>query len=189
MVSSTPIDIPIRIEDLAGYYINLASTLTETGINGNQLNQIVTSSLHTSCSRCNISLTGEEVQQLTLVDDAAQLSHPKLKRLRLGYCAREGCESADYRIHLEPFTGVDWEALIVKANQLISSQKAAATDAQRRQVRQKKIQRSKRFAFGVFLCILTVLLLFYWWNGRLPFIMKARKYQVDPASVTRFPRP
>jgi hypothetical protein len=179
--------IPIRINGLAVFYANLARALTETGITGPQLNEILSTRLRVSCVRCDIHLTTDEIEQVSLVNDTTQLSHPKLKRLRLGYCAREGCESDDYQIQLEACPGVDWETIAAKANELVSTQKVAEEEAVRRQARHNQIQRTKRAVLAVLTVAVCFLLLFVWRNGRLPFVKKPHKYQIDPASVA--PRP
>ena len=187
MASPTPKTIPIRVAGLALFYANLARALTETGITGRRLSEILSTRLQVSCVRCDIHLTTEEIEQVSLLEDTAQPSHPKLKRLRLGYCAREGCESEDYRIRLDAHPGVDWDSIAAKANDLILAQQADAKAEEQHQIRQKQKQQTKRVALGLSALIVCILLLFVWRNGRLPFVKKPNKYQIDPASVT--PRP
>jgi hypothetical protein len=187
LASPSPKAIPIRAESLARYYANLARALTETGISGSQLNEIFSTRLRARCVKCSIELTSAEIEQVSLVEDTTQLSHPKLKRLRLGYCAREGCESDDYRIQLEAYPGVDWESIAAKANDLILAQNAAAQEEVQHQTKQKRNQRTKRAALGLLLIVFALLLLFVWRHGRLPFVKKPHKYEIDPASVS--PRP
>jgi hypothetical protein len=176
------------VERLAPIYANLARALTETGISGSQLNEILTTRLKARCVKCDIQLASDEIEQVSLVEDPTQLSHPKLKRLRLGYCAREGCESDDYQIQLESCPGVDWDIIAAKANDLMSAQKAAEQEAVRRQERQKQIQRTKRAILALLTGAACLLLLFVWRQGRLPFVKKPHKYQIDPASVNPGPR-
>ena len=173
---------------MAPLYANLARALSETGVSGSQLNEIFSTSLRARCVKCDIQIASDEIEQVSLVEDTTQLSHPKLKRLRLGYCAREGCESDDYLIHLDAYPGVDWEIITAKANDLMSAQRAAAKEAARRKARQKQIQRTKRAVLGLMAVAICLLLLFVWRHGRLPFVKKPHKYQIDPASVSPQPK-
>jgi hypothetical protein len=188
LASPTPKTIPIRVAGLALFYANLARALTDAGITGRRLNEILASHLRVSCARCDIHLTTEEIEQVSLVEETTQLSHPKLKRLRLGYCARAGCESDNYQIQLEAYPGVDWETVVAKANDLVSAQKAAEKAAVQRQARQKQTQRTKRAMLALLAVAACFLLLFVWRHGRLPFVKKPHKYQIDPASVSPGPR-
>lgn len=183
MASSTPKLIPIQITSLALFYTNLARALAETGISGSQLNEILTTRLKARCVKCDIQLASVEIEQVSLVEDPTQLSHPKLKRLRLGYCARDGCESDDYQIQLDAFPGVDWETIEAKANALMSAQQVAARDEAACLLRRQCYRRTKRAVLSLLAVAVGVLLLFVWRHGRLPFVKKTPKYQIDPASV------
>lgn len=188
MTSLPPKIILIQIESLSAFYLNLARALTETGISGSQLNEILTTRLQARCVRCEIQVTSAEIEQIALVENLNPISPPKLKRLRLGYCARDGCESDTYQIHLEAYPGVDWEVITTKANNLILTQKAAAKGEQQRQVRQRRNQQTKRAALGLLTLAISFLLLFFWRHGRLPFVKKPHKYQIDPALVRPGPQ-
>jgi len=116
-------------------------------------------------------------------EECAQLPRPKLQRLRLGYCAREGCESYFYAVHLEDHSDVDWEAVAEKASNLVTAMKAAAAQEERRQRNRKRPQRMMRFALAF---LIMVVLIFSWFviqHGGLPFGKKAYKYEIDPASA------
>lgn len=167
--------------------MNLVRTLTATGI-GSHLGEILSTHLYARCEKCDIQVTSDEIEQVSLAEDATKLSHPKLKRLRLGCCAREGCEAVAYRIYLEACPGVDWEIIAVRTNELMSAEEAEAKEEAGRQTRQQRLQRTKRAALGLLIVVFSFLLLFAWRHGRLPFVKKPHKYEIDPASVGRGPQ-
>ena len=175
------------MEELVRFQASLVRALTETGISGGQLNQIFSTRLRAECAECGIQITGDEMVNAAVTEDTTELSHPKLKRLRLGYCAREGCESYDYRIHFEDHPGVDWATVTEKAHQLELATKAAASEEGKRQARQKRNQRTKRVVAGLFIVIALLLVSFVTRHGRLPFTKKPHKYEIDPASVRQLP--
>lgn len=172
---------------MSAIYANLGRALSETGVNGSQLNEILSAALRASCGGCNIQLTSHEVEQVALVENPTQLTHAKLKRLRLGYCAREGCEATDYRIQLEPYPGVDWDIIGAMANDLMLAQKAATEAEARHRTRRLQNQRTKRTLVGMMIVVFAVLLFFFWRQGRPSFAKKPQKYKLDPASVSSSP--
>jgi hypothetical protein len=187
VASPTSKSISLRVENLARYYANLARALTETGISGSQLNEILSTRLQARCVQCDIPITSDEIEQVSLVEDPTQLSHPKLKRLRLGDCARDCCASRDYRILLEACPGVDWETIAAKAGDLMAAEQAATKEAERRRIKEAQYQRRRRAALGLLILTFAFLLLFVMRNGRLPFVKKPHKYEIDPASVGHQP--
>ena len=187
MASSTPKIISLRVENLVRYHANLARALAESGINGAQLNEILTTRLQARCGKCEIQISNDEIEQVSLAEDTKQLAHPKLKRLRAGNCARDGCESADFEIHLAACPGVDWEIIATKAGDLMSAEQGSAKEEAHRRMKQARTQRTKRAALGLVIAVACFLLAFVLRHGRLPFVKKAHKYEIDPASVSRLP--
>jgi len=179
--------IQIRVENLVRFHASLARALSETGISGGQLNEIFSTYLRAECAKCGIKITGDEIVHVGVAEEATELPHPKLKRLRLGYCAREGCESYDYYIHLEDHPGVDWAKVSEKAHQLATAMKAEASQDEKRQARQKRNRRRTRVVAGLFIVIALLLVSFLTRHGRLPFTKKPHKYEIDPASVRQQP--
>jgi hypothetical protein len=107
----------------------------------------------------------------------------KLERLRIGYCARDGCEADYYEFHLGEFPGVDWDVVTRRTNDLSIAAEAAAKDETKRQARRKRVRRWQRLGSGVLAIVLLIVLRFVVQHGRLPFAKKPPKYQIDPASV------
>ena len=162
--------------------------LSQAGINGSQLDEVCSANLRVSCTRCDIHLSQAEIEQVSLAEDASQLSHPKLKRLWLGYCAREGCESDDFKIQLAAHPSVDWDTIVTKANELMAAQQAAEKESARHRKAQKLKHQAKRNVLALLILAVALVLIFVWRNGRLPFVKKTPKYQIDPASTTSPPR-
>jgi hypothetical protein len=60
---------------------------------------------------CGIWISGEELRALAFPPDA-EIATAKIGRLRLGDCARKGCDAWQYSLHLWDQEEVDWPALI-----------------------------------------------------------------------------
>jgi hypothetical protein len=182
--SQTSNTVQVRIESLVRFHTNLARALGLSGIGGGQLNDIFSTRLHAECSQCGIKVSGEEIELVAVTAEEARLPHPKLERLRLGYCARESCF---YQIQLDDWPGVDWKTVADKASNLLIADKNAAEKEKQRQARRQRNRRLKRIALGVLAIGLLIVLRFLMQYGRLPFVKNPPKYQIDPASVTREP--
>ena len=175
-MSGTTQTFKVRADSLVRYYDSLARVLLESGLSGGRLSEVLSHGLRFECVQCHIKVSAEELQQLALSDAPGDSLHPKLQRLRLGYCAREGCESYFYEVHLENHPDVDWEAVAVKAQALLAASNAAAGHAPE----QRKPRRLTMYA-GLGLLILIA---FAWlMHGRFPFGAKPHKYEIDPASA------
>lgn len=91
--------------------VALASALGESGLGGGAIADRVEACVDAVCAGCGIRVTGAELMAVALgVGDGASGSE-KLRRLGLGYCARNGCGSDFYRVRLRQGEGADWEAL------------------------------------------------------------------------------
>lgn len=189
VVLNTPASktVEIRIEDLGRHYANPAQVLTEAGLNGPRLNEVLATRLQTSCPRCGIQISSGELEQMAVLGEATEFAHAKLNRLRLGYCAREGCESAVYSIHLDDCPGLDWEMTLKKVDELVAEAQAKAQQNQRREESRRQRQRMLRIVAGVGIVMILYLLQFIWSHGHLPFVKKTHKYKMDPGSMPRLP--
>jgi hypothetical protein len=171
------------VEELARYHAGLAQTLGEIGISGNQLNEIFSTHLRSQCARCGIHVTGEEIMSVVVADHEGKLPQAKLERLRLGYCAREGCDSDYYTIRFENHPGVDWGMVAAKTFEWLAAADIAAKERARRIAIRRRNRTILRVVAGVIIVCSLLLLRFIQAHGRLPFVKKPSKYQVDPAST------
>jgi hypothetical protein len=175
--------VQVRLESRGVFFIKVAVVVGELGFNGSRLNKIFSTSVRAECPRCGIEVTAEEIGQIAITEDYKQLPHPKLQRLRLGCCAREGCDSCFYAVHLENQQGVNWEIVEEKALSLLAAKSAAAQEAQQREKNRERRLRLLRNALASLIGLVLVLAWFMAQHNRLPFARQHHKYRVDPASV------
>ena len=175
-MSVTSPNAKVGTDSLARFYQSLARVLLDSGLSGARLNEILLHCLRAECVQCHIRVSPEELEQLALSDAPAEPLHPKLRRLRLGYCAREGCESYFYEVQLDSHRDIDWEAVVRKARDLLAASKGAAG-----QEPQRRKPRRLGMLIGIGLLVLTAVAWLV--HGRLPFARKPHKYDIDPAST------
>ncbi len=182
MAIAIPSVIQILIEDLPAFYLNLALTLFKTGT-AVAPDATQGENIEFRCESCDIPVTCRELEKVALAKDSLELPEPKLKRVKVGCCAREGCNASAYQLRLLSPSNFDWERIIAEAFKLTQQQKANAA-TQRQQ--QSNLQRRRRFLSNLKALVILVVLLVgaFWWRfGRLPFAKKTPKYRVDPASL------
>lgn len=177
MISGTSQTFKVPADSLVRLYESFARALLEVGLSGARLNETLSRCLRVECVQCRIQISAQELEQLALSDAGADVLHPKLQRLRLGYCARQGCESYFYDVHLENHPDLDWEVIARKVENLL----AASNETARLEPERRKPRRLVLFA-GLGLVVLTVVL--WLMHGHLPFATKRHKYEIDPASTT-----
>lgn len=171
------------MEHLPHFYYCLAKALTESDVLGMPFDKILSTHVSVECVKCNIPISRSEIEEVLLAQDSSELSQPKLRRLKSGNCAREGCESADYKIHLAASIDVDWETITAKANDLLILLNTERKQKCLQRATRQRTQRLKRtllksLCIAAFLIAVFAILQIRFRSTHLP-----SKYQIDPASV------
>jgi len=179
--------LQLRVEGLASLYSSLGAALSEAGLTGSEMNEIFSKHLRGECVQCGIQITGDEMGQLALAGEGKPLADSKLDRLRQGYCARNGCDSFYYRVHLGDYRNLDWVKIREKTDTLAlaaQAEAAEATGANTRAVRKRLLIRA-----GTGVAVVVILLLWRHWffYGYVPLLQKPHKYTIDPASAGHGP--
>lgn len=115
---ATPTDTTVRIGELAAVHAGLARAFGEVGIGGQKLDDIFSLAITAQCVGCGITVSGTDLAHISVAPGQAVASEPKLDRLRLGYCARNGCNAKFYRIFCENLPGVDAAKLVARGLEL-----------------------------------------------------------------------
>jgi hypothetical protein len=123
------------------------------------------------CPQCGISVSGAELFALAH-PPAAETSSAKTGRLRLGYCARSGCESYYCQLTFKMHGEFDWMDILAQAEGILRDVEHpdGRNGAQRQGIshRVRLLWRSGR-ARRVCIALATVLLLMlgrHWYSGR-----------------------
>ncbi len=135
-----------------------------------------------SCVVCKIEVSGAELLALSQ-PPSIEHATPKIGRLRLGDCARHGCDSLHYHLKFEPVEGIDWTAVLERIG---TSQEAPG--GQRRSRRSSVLDVlsltqhpfARRIALGV-IAIVALLMLRQWYiGGRIFLIREPQKFYAAP---------
>ena len=177
----------VPIPDLSRVHGALAQSLGEAGIGGPELERIFASGVKSTCVACGLSITGVDLGDLALQgsDDTDRPPSPRLERLRLGYCPRQGCESRFFRIELTAPGRFDRGQVLGRAQRLLEGdtgpllRMAPAFSSE-------TTQRLRRVA-GIGLATLFVAFVAYrlvfFRSQPIPFIQPKSPYTVEPASI------
>jgi hypothetical protein len=165
----------MSIQAMAEFSRTLAQTVA-TLPDADKLRAAMDQALTAECVQCGIVLSGSEL--LKIADESTD--DAKVQRLRIGYCARNGCASLFYRVNCAPHPDLNWPALLQPAHELSVEEKAAAELAAKKQAAAKK--RSKALfrtsvAFVILLIVFAIRQIYI--GGSIPFIREPEKFRVD----------
>jgi hypothetical protein len=139
------------------------------------------------CTRCGISVSGDELFALSQ-PPAEEHASAKIGRLRLGDCARSGCESYHYQLTFKVHGELDWGDLLLQAEVLQQEQgHPTGGNAVQRPVdsslaRLLWTSRRARRLWTALAAVLLLLLIRQWYlGGRIPLIREPEHFRVDPA--------
>jgi len=163
----------IGIQRLPALHSSLTETLSEGGFNSVQLSEIFSAYVSAECVLCGTRVTGEEMGGITSAAEKPLAPDSKFGRLRHGSCARSGCISAYYRVHLREYPNLDWTKIREKATE-DDAFKEANTARRRLLI---------RLALGVAVILILLLWRCIMYYGHVPLLQKPHKYNIDPASA------
>src|SRR5688500_16037766 len=122
----------MTIKEVAEFGRSLAQTIS-TQPEADRLRAAIDQALSAECVQCGIRLSGSEL--LKFAEDTSDDS--RVERLRIGYCARNGCDSLFYRVTCAPHPQIDWPGLLDPTHELTADERAAAEALTKKQARLK----------------------------------------------------
>jgi hypothetical protein len=143
------------------------------------------------CPRCGIWIAGDELHALAQPPNA-ELATVKIGRMRLGYCARAGCESPECSLHFWQQEGIDWSAILILAedfeNEAAGPQKAPSMDL--RAFAKNVAPFAVRFAGAVGCILMLFVARQLYQGGRIPFFREPENFQLQTVpDDTSWPTP
>ena len=171
-----------HLQNLAPFCHDLRETLIRAGLGPDEILAAFRITVAAECVGCGIHISGEELFALSQPPSADQAS-VKIGRLRLGDCARQGCDSFYYRINLHPYPGVNWPKLLSEVENRPAEQPAAEPAQVAVQTRLLRVSNS-RLARRVGIVLAAGMLLLiarqFYVGGRIPFLREPEHFRVDP---------
>lgn len=168
-----------HLQKFEGFCAGLFRTMLQCGLSAEQAGGVFCANITAECVQCGMEISGVEL--LALAQAATEPEHPKLKRLRLGDCARKGCNSYYYRFRFEPCSSLDWPILLPRIEQeLQAPQKRPGDSAVATPARGFWIPSFPRRGWVALGLILLILFVRHWHRGgRIPFVREPENFRVD----------
>jgi hypothetical protein len=163
----------------------LAEALRRGGLGPEKALAVWRADVAAECTRCGIPVSGDELFALSQ-PPAAEHASAKIGRLRLGDCARSGCDSYHYQLTFSIHGQVDWAALLSQAEALLQEQEHPAGNGAAQHPMGSRLARflwnsgrSRRLWIAL-AAVLFLLLLRQWHlGGRIPLLREPEHFRVD----------
>ena len=180
--AGAPIEIQIPTTQTASFCVTLAQALGRAGMGSGAISHVLERAVEALCPTCGIRLSGQEVADLAMKSEESANEPSKQRRVRLGYCAREGCDARFAVWKLSPASGADWALVLAKVKEIESVDEAETNTRLNLEAQALRRQRLRRrmIVFGV---VAAVSALWYWYRSGayLPGISrKPRTFIVEP---------
>lgn len=137
------------------------------------------------CRKCGLWISGDELYALAYAP-RAEYATAKTGRMRLGFCAREGCDGYDYKVRFWDQEEVDWPALLEEVDRLREREalEAKARKSLRMKWRNSEWPENVRYyglrAGAVAACLAGLFVARqYYQGGAIPIIREAEQFQLQ----------
>lgn len=158
-----------------------AEELTEAGWAPEKVQEAFKQGVCAECVSCGIEVSGTELYALSQ-PPSAEYANAKIGRLRMGDCARKGCDSYYYRMTFQSVAGVDWKRLVAQFEKGEPHQDHAEGDGTEKN-RLTKYLRTVRVPVHVWItlaALVVVLAMRQWYvGGRIPLLREPEHFKVD----------
>jgi hypothetical protein len=165
----------MAIKELAEFSRSLAQAISKQP-EADRVRAAIDTALSAECVQCRIRLSGSELLKFEgeISDDA------RVERLRVGYCARNGCESLFYRVTCAPHPEINWPGLLNPAHELTMEEKTVAAALERKRAI-AKLRNKTLIRVGIAVAALLIVFVVrqLYLGGSIPFIREAEDFRVD----------
>jgi hypothetical protein len=178
-----------HLQKLEPFCRALAQTLSGAGVKPEKTLEEFKASLTAECERCGIHLSGEELYALSQ-PPSEKYANVKLGRLRLGDCARQGCQSYFYRLTFRDSPSLDWPKLIARAEAIQKGEtQASAPKVSTRETLRRTVFSSLalRVALALVLGVMLLALRQWYLVGEIPLLRHAEHFHVATVSANEDP--
>lgn len=189
-------ELPLPLDRIHDLYPALVRALADAGEPAPRIQELLQQHLRIACVGCGERISPDEIAALSLLNADTPDAGPRMERLRLAYCAREGCKSRFYACSANSGM-VAWPDIFARTRRLIEqppattpeSANASAEDGQAAESPAPASprpfrERWRRLQFGVLGGMALLAALFWWWRSgaRIPGIGPApRQFEVISA--------
>jgi hypothetical protein len=158
----------------------LYQEIRKHGLTHEEAFAVLHSSVSAECVDCGIMVSGEELFAVSQPPVETETS-PKIARMRLGDCARKGCNCLYYEFTFKPYPRVDWPSLLEQAK-VVKEDKGSEAINGRKLLRALSVHWNRGLARRIALAAILVVALFvahqYRYGGRIPLIREPERFRV-----------
>jgi len=169
------------IERLERVVFALSEACREYGATQEKIRGALSAALNAECVGCGLCVTGDELLALAQLPSALETSS-RIKWLRLGCCARNGCDSRTYALKFYNHPELNWTELFSKME---TARAEANASAEAETESQPEFAAPQRRLLQIALAIAIGVLLFLihqkYRGGRIPFVREPEHFRVAPA--------
>ncbi len=180
-IQITPMECEEPLARLERFCQGLDHALGRAGLSAEEVMRVFYAATMAECPRCGIKVFGEELYAVSQRPSPERAS-AKIGRLRLGYCARQGCESDHYRLEFLEHPSVNWHQVLAQANGLQAKvDRPKQSGASIRLVAALLRPRLRARVCVVLATALVLLFARHWYRGgSIPLIRAPEDFRVDP---------
>jgi hypothetical protein len=165
----------MTIKEMADFSRNLAQTVARQP-EPDKLRAAIDQALSAECVQCGIRLSGSELLKF----EEETSDDPRVERLRIGYCARNGCESLFYRVTCAPHPQLNWPGLLNPTYELTAEEKSAAASRKKWSAFAKFRDKAMiRLAIGIVVLLIVFIARQIYLGGPIPFVREPEEFKVD----------
>lgn len=180
-------ELRVPVTDLPRVHEALARALGDAGVGGQELNVLFGSGVRAVCAGCGLPVSGAELGELTVPgeQDRDRALPPKLERLRLGFCPRNGCEARFFNVEITGPGRFDRGQVLARTRDLLEGKsgpqltlKPLVSSATR-----KATQRLALITLATLFIAFVVYRITFYWSQPIPFVQPKSPFAIEPKSM------
>ncbi len=185
MTADQPLSREQQLQKLESFCRALNGLFARAGLTPEQSEEVWRLGVAAECSRCGIRIYGEELYALSQ-PPSEKWANAKIGRLRLGNCARDGCDAYSYRLTFYPYGDLDWPAILASVDGTKEEPAPQAAGQSTRRMGWGLVWQSsaaRRVGLGLGAIVLLLLVRQWYIGGRIPLLREPQIFQADPACM------
>ncbi|MBL9173701.1 MAG: hypothetical protein JNL10_09220 [Verrucomicrobiales bacterium] len=180
-------ELRVPVTDLPRVHEALARALGDAGVGGQELNVLFGSGIRAVCAGCGLPVTGAELGELTVPggEERDRALPPKLERLRLGFCPRNGCEARFFNVEITGPGRFDRGQVLARTRDILDGKsgpkltlKPVVSPATR-----KATQRLALITLATLFIAFVVYRITFYWSQPIPFVQPKSPFAIEPKSM------
>ncbi|MCW5558539.1 MAG: hypothetical protein KIT22_12000 [Verrucomicrobiae bacterium] len=180
-------ELRVPVTDLPRVHEALARALGEAGVGGQELHALFGSGVRAVCVGCGLPVSGADLGELAVTAEAERERElpPKLERLRLGYCPRNGCEARFFNLEIPGPGRFDHGKVLGRTRDLLAGKETPALSLKPAlsPTTRKATQRLALITLATLAVAFVIYRLTFYSTQPIPFVQPKSPFAIDPNSL------